>query len=134
MSLTEEMLTNGIKGQREDQKPKLVSTDDIKLVLSSLRRSKRRENTLTARRNYALINFLIGTGLRLGELERLTWADVDFDESLIRINESKARRQQSIPLSEAHARELESLGIGNQLVCKYTKQLIYPYYDGIKQI
>jgi site-specific recombinase XerD len=103
---TKEMLTNGIKSQREDQKPKLVSTDDVKLILSTLRRTKRRENTFTARRNYALIIFLIGTGLRLGELERLTWSDVDFDESLIRINESKSRRQQSVPLSEALAREL----------------------------
>lgn len=86
--------------------PKLVSTNDVRIVLSHLRRSKRRENTFTARRNYALIIFLIGTGLRLGELERLTWSYVDFVENLIRINESKARRQKSVPLSESLAREL----------------------------
>jgi integrase/recombinase XerD len=103
---TKESLTNGIKSQREDQKPKLVSTDDVKLVLSSLRRNKRRDDTFTARRNYALVIFLIGTGLRIGELTRLTWSDVDFDENLIRINISKSRRQQSVPLSETLAKEL----------------------------
>ncbi len=104
--LAKSLLTESIKAQREDQKPKLVATEDIKLALSHLRRTKRREDTFTSRRNYTLLLFLIGTGLRLGELERLTWQDVDFQESIIRINISKSRKAQSVPLSEALAREL----------------------------
>lgn len=104
--ITKDLLTEGIKEQRENKKPKLVSTDDVRIVLSHLRRTKRRENSFTARRNYVLVIFLIGTGLRIGELERLTWLDVNFAENLIRINESKSRRQQSVPLSETLARAL----------------------------
>lgn len=104
--LTPKLLTDGIKAQREGQKPKLVATEDIKLALSHLRRTRRREDTFTSRRNYTLLLFLVGTGLRLGEIERLTWSDVDFHESIIRINISKSRKAQSVPLSEALAREL----------------------------
>ncbi|TCP65449.1 tyrosine-type recombinase/integrase [Baia soyae] len=104
--IVKEMLTQNIKAQKEDHKPKIVSTDDLKLVLSTLRRNRRRDDTFTSRRNYALILFLTGTGLRIKELERLTWADIDFQDSLIRINESKSRKQQSVPLSEALSREL----------------------------
>ncbi|MED3269600.1 tyrosine-type recombinase/integrase [Bacillus thuringiensis] len=50
--------------------------------------------------------FLIVTGLRFGEIERSNWSDVDFQESIIRINISKSRKAQSVPLSEALAREL----------------------------
>jgi integrase/recombinase XerD len=99
-------ITSGIKSQREDQTPKIVKTEDVKLALSHLRRVKRREDSFTARRNYTLLLFLVGTGMRLGELERLTWSDVDFSESLIKIQISKSRKSQSIPLSESLAREL----------------------------
>ncbi|PGU46911.1 tyrosine-type recombinase/integrase [Bacillus cereus] len=81
--LAKSLLTEGIKAQREDQKPKLVATEDIKLALSHLRRTKRREDTFTSRSSYTLLLFLVGTGLRLGEIERLTWSDVDFHESII---------------------------------------------------
>lgn len=104
--LSKNDLTSGIKLQREDQQPKIVRTEDLRLALSHLRRVKRREDTFTGRRNYTLLLFLAGTGLRLGELERLTWLDVDFSESLIRINTSKSRKAQSVPLSETLAREL----------------------------
>ncbi|MGY0694370.1 tyrosine-type recombinase/integrase [Virgibacillus sp. FSP13] len=104
--LTDSILTQGIKTQREDQSPKIVRTDDLRLLLSHLRRNKRIEKTFTARRNYIIVLTLIGTGLRVGELTQLTWSDIDFQEHTIRIQVSKSRKAQQVPLSDALAREL----------------------------
>ncbi len=104
--LTKELLTKGIKSQRQDDSPKIVKTEDIKLALSHLRRVKRRENTFTARRNYIILLFMVGTGLRISEVERLNWQEIDFDTCLITIRTSKSRKTQSVPLSESLAREL----------------------------
>ncbi|MCE7792295.1 tyrosine-type recombinase/integrase [Salipaludibacillus sp. CUR1] len=104
--LTEKVLTEGVKLTREDTSPKIVKTEDIKLALSHLRRAKRREDTFTARRNYVILLFMVGTGLRISELERLNWSDIDFSTYLITIRTSKSRKAQSVPLSESLAREL----------------------------
>ncbi|BBN98041.1 tyrosine-type recombinase/integrase [Sporolactobacillus terrae] len=105
-SLTETLLTKGIKSLKQDENPKIVKTEDVRAALSYLRRIKRREDTFTARRNYAIIVFFVGTGLRIGEVERLNWADINFEESLIMLNLTKSRKAQSVPLSEELAREL----------------------------
>ncbi|TMN23148.1 tyrosine-type recombinase/integrase [Lentibacillus cibarius] len=104
--MTETLLTDGIKAMREDVQPKIVTTEDVRAVLSHLRRSKRREDSFTSRRNYVLMLTMIGTGMRLSEITRLEWSDVDFSESLIQIRKSKSRTTQSVPLSESLAREL----------------------------
>lgn len=104
--LTSSLLTEGIKAMKEDVQPKIVTTEDVRAVLSHLRRTKRREDSFTSRRNYALVLTMIGTGMRLAEIERITWQDVDFSESLIHIRVSKSRKTQSVPLSDSLAREL----------------------------
>lgn len=104
--LIDEQFTKGIKAFREDSSPKIVKQEDIQLVLSHLRRTRRRENTFESRRNYVLVLFMLGTGCRLSEIERLNWSDVDFSNYLITILESKSRKHQSVPLSDALAREL----------------------------
>ncbi|WP_195536207.1 tyrosine-type recombinase/integrase [Bacillus paralicheniformis] len=104
--MTDSLLTDGIKAMREDTQPKIVTTEDVRAVLSHLRRSKRREDSFTSRRNYILMLTMIGTGMRLSEITRLEWSDVDFSESLVQIRQSKSRKSQSVPLSESLAREL----------------------------
>ncbi|RZT23138.1 tyrosine-type recombinase/integrase [Fictibacillus sp. BK138] len=99
-SLVDQQFTKGVKAVREDSVPKIVRQEDIQLVLSHLRRVKR------SRRNYVLVLFMIGTGCRLSEIERLNWTDIDFTNSLITILESKTRKHQSVPLSDTLAREL----------------------------
>lgn len=51
------------------------------------------------------------TGLRRGELEKLTWADIDLDRQcvLIRNGVGKAKRDDLIPLHRQVARALESI-------------------------
>jgi integrase/recombinase XerD len=50
-------------------------------------------------RNWVIVNYLLGTGNRLRTLVNLKWADVDFQNDLIRLTTVKNRRQQMIPLS-----------------------------------
>jgi integrase len=45
-------------------------------------------------------------GLRKGDLQRLRWADVDFDEGTITISDGKARREDIIPMHPQLAEEL----------------------------
>jgi integrase/recombinase XerD len=89
--LTEEPFAQGVKMQREDDAPKILSEKDLQDVLRHLRRVKRRENTFTSRRNYTLILLLAGSGLSLSEVCSLRWNDVDFDSLLISIRTSKSR-------------------------------------------
>lgn len=49
---------------------------------------------------------LYTTGMRLGELARLTLADVDLSERTLRIRESKFHKTRLLPLSPSAAREL----------------------------
>jgi len=101
-----ELFTKGIRMQREDDSPKVLSEQDLKDVLSHLRRKHRRENSFTARRNYTMIVFLAGTGMRLNEMCSVTWSDIDFDNSLISIRTTKSRKLQSVPLSDSLRAEL----------------------------
>ena len=104
--MIDEPFTKNIKLQREDDAPKILSEKDLQDVLRYLRRVRRREDSFTARRNYTLILFLAGTGLRLSEVQKLTWKDVNFDDSLIMIRTSKSRKTQSVPLSDVLRAEL----------------------------
>jgi integrase len=47
-----------------------------------------------------LIQFAINTGLRCGDIFRLTWEEVDFDEKRINIVMQKSRKRLSVPLNE----------------------------------
>jgi len=105
-SITQELFTKGVKMQREDDAPKILSESDLRDVLRFLRRTARRENSFQARRNYVLILTLAGTGMRLNELCSWSCTDVDFDSSLIMIRTSKSRKTQSVPLSETLRVEL----------------------------
>jgi integrase len=49
---------------------------------------------------------LYTTGMRLGELARLTLADVDLAEKTLRVRESKFHKTRLLPLSPSTAREL----------------------------
>ncbi|MGA4718985.1 tyrosine-type recombinase/integrase [Fictibacillus nanhaiensis] len=104
--ITNEMFTKGVKTMKQDDSPKMVKDSDIQQALRHLRRIKRREDSFNARRNYTLLLHLIGTGMRLSEVERLNWDDIDFKDYLITINQSKSRKSQSVPLSETLATEL----------------------------
>lgn len=104
--LLDEPFTKGTKMVREEDSPKILVDKDLRDVLRHLRRQHRREHSFTARRNYTLILFLAGTGMRLAEVCSLKWNDIEFDNSLIMIKTSKSRKAQSVPLSDQLKEEL----------------------------
>jgi integrase len=51
-----------------------------------------------ARRRRPLFEFLAYTGLRIGEALGLTWADIDYDNGLVRVHRQLTRRRVHAPL------------------------------------
>lgn len=81
-------------------------------------------------RNWVIINFLIGTGVRLRTLRNIKCKDIKLQDGYIVLEKTKNKRQQLIPLSESLAKILrEYLRIRNgndedYLFCNiYGKQL-----------
>jgi len=94
-----------IKKVKEDIKIRTFSDEEVKEILSHLRRVKRREHTLFAIRNHTVFVTLIGTGLRASELTSLKWADLDLMGRYLKVF-GKNRREQTVPLSESLVKEL----------------------------
>lgn len=54
-------------------------------------------------RTWAFINFLVGTGCRLSTSLSVKIGDIDFESGVIKLNKTKNRKQQIIPLSNSLA-------------------------------
>lgn len=70
-----------------------------------------------------LMKLALFTGMRAGELFKLEWRDIDFDNNFITIREPKAGKDKVIPLSSA-AREL----IGT--IPRSNNQFVFPAREG----
>lgn len=64
-------------------------------------------NTFAQYRDYVIVNFLIGTGVRLGTLKEIRIGDIDFVQREIRLNHTKNRVEYIIPLSTSLAKILQ---------------------------
>ena len=62
-----------------------------------------------AKRNYALIELLLETGLRVGEVTDLRVADMELHDrsGIVRVRECKGRKQRQVPLSSTARRALK---------------------------
>ena len=97
-------------------------------------------------REWARINeqdaalFLVAafTGLRLGELPALHWADVDLDRRILSVSRSmsageesstKSRRARSVPLADQAASELHTLSRGQHFTAATTTSFADPMAD-----
>lgn len=69
--------TRKINFAREEIDIKPFTDEQIKKMLGYLRRRKQRQKFFVTVRDYTMIVFLLGTGVRLGELINLKWSDVD---------------------------------------------------------
>lgn len=103
--ILEDNPTDNIKKVREDIRIKTFTDDEVKAILSHLRRTKRKEDSFYAVRNYCIFLTLIGTGLRASELTSLSWNNVDLKNRTIRVF-GKMRREEAVPLSERLCEEL----------------------------
>jgi integrase/recombinase XerD len=97
--------TDPIKKVKEDIRIKTFTDEEVKEILSHLRRIKRREDTLFAIRNYTIFLTLIGTGLRASECTGLKWSSVDLVNRSIKVF-GKNRIEQTVPISETLVKEL----------------------------
>lgn len=96
--IIEENPTDSIKRVKEDIRIKTFTDEEVKEILSYLRRIKHRENSFYAVRNYTIFLTLIGTGLRASELTSLKWSDVDLVNHSIKVF-GKKRKEESVPLN-----------------------------------
>ncbi len=64
----------------------------------------------------AFVRFAMFSGLRRGEIIKLTWDDVDFERGMVTLRDPKGGKTQTIPLSEEALSALRSLEITGEHV------------------
>ncbi len=82
---------------------RILSESEIALILEQ-----------TQGKDKLMILVSLFTGLRLNDVLRLTWKDIDFAKGIITITQSKTGKLVSIPLSDYLAEELTRYGSGVQ--------------------
>ena len=88
-----------------------VFTDNqIAQMLNYYRRLKYRDKSFYSYRDYMIIVFLLGTGVRVGELVNLRWKDADLENCILTVF-GKKREYSSIPISEKLKKELREYKI-----------------------
>lgn len=96
---------NKISYVREDVQIEVFSDEQIRQMLVYYKRLKGRDKSFFAYRDHTIIIFLLGTGVRLGEMCNLKWSDVDLDTNTI-IVFGKKRQSRSIPITDKLSKEL----------------------------
>ena len=81
---------------------RVLTHDEITRLLSACRQSR-------SRYLYCIVLISITTGARQGEILNLEWRDIDFDNHLARLRETKNGRPRSISLSDPVIEELKKL-------------------------
>ncbi len=116
-----------IDASAEMERTRLLTFDEEKRLLASCEgerettykrtRSNGKEEAITATISVnnphlkAMIILAIDSGLRRGEIFKLSWKDIDFDNGIIRVlgTNTKTERERLAPLSERARIELEKL-------------------------
>jgi integrase/recombinase XerD len=75
--------------RREHKLPNVLSKKELKTILDSLHNDKHR----------CMLSLIYACGLRCGELLHLKATDIDADRRLLRIHQSKGRKDRVVPLS-----------------------------------
>ncbi|WP_018924406.1 tyrosine-type recombinase/integrase [Salsuginibacillus kocurii] len=94
-----------LKKQKEDIHIDVFTDHHIRKMLDYYKRQKRKEYSFYAYRNYTIIVFLLGTGVRLGEMCNLRWSDVDFERKQISIF-GKKRMVNTLPITDKLTKDL----------------------------
>ncbi|MGE8004168.1 tyrosine-type recombinase/integrase [Lysinibacillus sp. NPDC093216] len=92
-----------LKKQQTDERIEVFNDFHIRMMLRYLRRIKRKDHEFTSVRNTCAIKLLLGTGIRLGEMQGLRWSDVT--NSYITVF-GKGRKSETVPLSKKVYEEL----------------------------
>lgn len=86
-----------LKKQQTDERIEVFNDFHVRTMLRYLRRIKRQDHEFTAFRNTVVIKILLGTGIRLGEMQGLKWSDVNNTYLTVF---GKSRKQETVPLSK----------------------------------
>jgi integrase len=101
----------------DNHKTEFLKDDELSRLLETLQQWPCRESA-------AFVKFALFTGLRRGEMFKLTWDDVDFERGLIRLQEPKGGKTQTIPVSNEALQVLKELKPNSTYIFpgKYGKQ------------
>jgi len=99
----------------DNQQTEFLTNDQLTRLLEVLEKWPFRDSV-------AFIKFALFTGLRRGELFKLTWDDIDFERSLVRLRDPKGGKTENIPVSQ------EALGVLRDL--EVTSSYVFPGKDG----
>jgi integrase len=74
---------------------------------------------------------LFGTGARLGEIARLTWADLDLDAATVTIKQGKTGRR-TVPIHAELVEALEAWGVGepNEGIFRVSHKVVWSHLGG----
>jgi integrase len=99
----------------DNQQTEFLTNDQLIRLLEVLEKWPFRDSV-------AFIKFALFTGLRRGELFKLTWDDIDFERSLVRLRDPKGGKTENIPVSPEALRVLRDLEV--------TSSHVFPGKDG----
>ena len=93
-------ITIGFVTPRRSKKlPSILSPEEVQRLIDSCR----------SQRDKMLVSLMYATGLRVSEVAKLTWQDVDFDRNCINVVRGKGRVDRRVMLPESYRGLLQSL-------------------------
>ncbi len=93
----------------DNQKTEFLTNEELTRLLDTL-------DTWPFRESAAFIRFALFTGLRRGELFKLTWDDVDFERGMLTLKDPKGGKTESIPVSREAMEVLRTLNVTSSFV------------------
>jgi integrase len=93
----------------DNQKTEFLSDEEAERLLTVLEAWSYKETA-------AFVKFAMFTGLRRGELFKLTWDDVDFDRGMVALQDPKGGRTRTIPICTAALDVLRGLEVDSTFV------------------
>jgi integrase len=93
----------------DNQKTEFLTDQEMGRLLGTLEQWPFKESA-------ALVKFALFTGLRRGEIFKLTWDNVDFERGIITLKDPKSAKTQNIPVSMEALEILKSLEMSSSFV------------------
>ena len=88
--------------------PYVFSREELQRLFGAVDASRKRPTQLDADTLRALLLLLYGAGLRFGEAQRLTFHDVDLDDAILTVRDTKFFRTRLVPVAPKLADALRS--------------------------